>query len=601
MFFQPLQPSAFPAFSVDGNTPEHNFKMLDGLERDLAKAIRIRNEVNHGGSNEVLFGLQQEIQTLDEHILPSVRTESALQRPWLSLKYRSEGVISWIVEKIKTLFRWIGSLFGFKGKSEDSKEKGGTSSSNSNNAEQQKKFDETHQATREQQIKIKELVNELEKEHGEKYNVKAYGEAETLYLKDVNVGVEKDPLTKEKAKAYLEKAAVTFPVVIYAKIGSKEYHELMADPSYGTTLDGGPVDSMGFIKEPSGSSVKDSKNEGAEVKTAIDRFKERAKNIAEEADKNYDKNKKDMTARDKQAREVWKKHIDSVEKSVGGELTHDDHAVIKDKFINAHTIGKFKNVTDEEGLVKELTTIAKQRVASKPPANKSRNEASGPSSMRVSSVRNANLLLTKRGSKVSFEPKAFLTCVRQESLEAKIKQLVKIAEGFINSSDNDIENLGKGAEQSISQVFSARDKVNGFEKEETGYVYHYHMTSPNRCQRIGYSKDRVVRDKVVETISPQDATSLKFSSADMTAALQEIEKFQKEFLKTEKALANEIPSKINSLEKKASDKIANDPHKAKIFFGIVKVIGMFGEIYREISRFNNQLSGIDTSSFEQVK
>ena len=197
-------------FNVLSKNDEENIRTFEFLNEHISAAYKIRQEAMRGGDESKFNKLATDIRELSVFIPPAIRQESICMNKWPGLVYRAEGIISWIGDKIKALIDWVLGLFGFGKNSKSKKE--ADQKKTEDGKKHEEKFASTHQATHEQQMQIKKAVDELEKEYGGKYDVGAYGKADTLYLKDVDVGIEKGPITKEKAKEYLEKAAKLFPV-----------------------------------------------------------------------------------------------------------------------------------------------------------------------------------------------------------------------------------------------------------------------------------------------------------------------------------------------------------------------------------------------------
>lgn len=197
-------------FNVLSKNDEENIRTFEFLNEHIAAAYKIRQEAMRGGDESKFNKLATDIRELSVFIPPAIRQESICMNKWPGLVYRAEGIISWIGDKIKALIDWVLGLFGFGKNSKSKKE--ADEKKTEDGKKHEEKLSSTHQATEEQHLKIIKLINELEKEYGEKYGVGAYVKAETLYLKDVDIGIEKGPITKEKAKEYLEKAAKLYPV-----------------------------------------------------------------------------------------------------------------------------------------------------------------------------------------------------------------------------------------------------------------------------------------------------------------------------------------------------------------------------------------------------
>lgn len=184
------------------------YKALDFLSDKMKIASGIRLEAMRGGTPKQFNSIASVLGELQPYVSPRIRLESHGGSNWDSLKYRAEGVVSWISDKIKKLINWILGLFGFEG-SKNKKDTGKHEKSpeeKKKDQEFQKNFAKTHQATKEQQIAIKKFVADLENEYGNKYFPAAYDAADRNYLKKVDVGEEKDPITKAKAKHYLDEA-----------------------------------------------------------------------------------------------------------------------------------------------------------------------------------------------------------------------------------------------------------------------------------------------------------------------------------------------------------------------------------------------------------
>ena len=187
---------------VSKNDDEENFETFEYLRQTLEKAQKIRQEALRGGDSKKFDMLASSVREMAAFVPVGIRQEAVCMNMWPGLVYRTEGIISWVIEKIKKIIDWILSLFGLK-----SKEKTVESSpSSSINKAVKKGGDPRYWKP------IKIMVNELEKEFGKKYTLEAYDKTEVLYIKDIDDEKEDLPITKQKAKGYLNKAAKMYPV-----------------------------------------------------------------------------------------------------------------------------------------------------------------------------------------------------------------------------------------------------------------------------------------------------------------------------------------------------------------------------------------------------